>query len=184
MTHLIAFENAFTTAAEHFSWSAVSGTQPVSSDAQVGVSVAQPPEQLLFGSPLLKHCPGPGGVCANAPPAPRKKMPPIASPRIRFMSPPPLGLVRLFAAAATVPFCRGVITQTNGDCQGEKKIGRKKKWARRPPSKRGSCKRSLVSPRRSAAIATRGCENSTTRTGWDSAPYPAPADGHCPSDNR
>src|SRR5438552_2938336 len=92
MTHLIAFENAFTTAAEHFSWSAVSGTQPVSSPAQVGVSVAQPPEQPLFGSPLLKHCPCPGGVCANAPPAPRKKMPLTANPRIPFISPPPLGV--------------------------------------------------------------------------------------------
>ena len=63
-------------------------------------------------------------------------MPLIANPRMPFMSPPPLGLVRLFAAAATVPFCSGVITQTNGDCQG-KKSREEKKVGQTPAIKTG-----------------------------------------------
>src|SRR5439155_698702 len=91
-TQAIAFWNAFTVASEHFRWSLVSGTQPGSSDAHVGLSLAQPPEQPIDESPPLKQR---GTVVvvvwANAPPTPSKKMPPIATPRMPFMSPPPLG---------------------------------------------------------------------------------------------
>src|SRR5438045_1875303 len=54
-TQAIAFWNAFTVASEHFRWSLVSGTQPGSSDAHVGLSLAQPPEQPIDESPPLKQ---------------------------------------------------------------------------------------------------------------------------------
>src|SRR5437867_9764619 len=83
MTDAIALLNAFDSPSEHLRWFFVFETHPPSSAAH----------ELVPPSLQSKCCPGPGGV-ANAPPAPSKKMPPIAAPRMRFMSPPPLGLVR------------------------------------------------------------------------------------------
>src|SRR5439155_7909271 len=121
MTAATALPNAFDSPSEHLRWFFVFETHPPSSLAQL---IPDPP-----GSLQLKCCPGPGGA-ANAPPAPRKKMPPIAAPRMRFMSPPPLGLVRFAATASAVP-SGGVISQKRIPCQGEKKIGKEKKTARR-----------------------------------------------------
>src|SRR5216110_3207807 len=92
----MALLKALMTAAEHFSLSALLGTQPVSSAAHVGVSVAhllasshpEKPDPLVAPS---KHAPGPGGVCANAPPAPRKNMPLTANPRMPFIEPSSVG---------------------------------------------------------------------------------------------
>src|SRR5439155_16902212 len=140
----MAFVKPLMTAAAHFSLSALLGTQPVSSAAHVGGSVAnllasshpwRPGPGLVAPS---KHAPGPGGVCANAPPAHRKNMPLTANRRIPFMKPYSVGV------GSAVRRCRyGTLLQwrespkRTGTVKGKKESRRKKKWARHPPSNGG-----------------------------------------------
>src|SRR5262249_11855647 len=127
-------------AAEHLASFALAGTQPGSSLAHDALSVAHTLLSQSGGlSAPLKHCPGPGGVCANAPPAPRKKMPPISSPRMPFMSPPPLGLSGWsplplhFSSAAKSP-------KRTGTVKG-KKVEKQKKIGQRAGRRRGTKER-------------------------------------------
>ena len=89
MTVAIALLNALAMPSEHFPWSLVSGTQPVSSLAH---EIPDPP---LLQS---KCWPGPGGA-ASATPAVARKNPPMTNPRSRFMRPPPFASRDEFAGS-------------------------------------------------------------------------------------
>src|SRR5436853_337412 len=137
----------FATVHSHLSMSLLLGFQPASSGSEVMIIEPEVESQKTFpfcaskdGATFLGANSADSSACArvscvelqsgvtlvNAPPAPSKKIPPIATPRMPFIEPSSVGG---WSGCRCLGWpSEGVIPQTNGGCQekkyrAEKKIG-------------------------------------------------------------